>query len=162
MGKLIQFDEHISQMGGSATNWIILGSHSPTPLVLLMEKIPNNHLTCMKLCKQMGCLPYQLVQDLFFSINSISQLECKKIPRPTKPTLQDLSKASKELFGTPKGYPEMGRRWLANLGVKWMQRWNQNGHLKKCVPVHAPGSDVVFEDVFTFKESNKLITEDSI
>ena len=30
----------------------------PETNMLLMEEIPNNHLTCMKPCKLMGYLPY--------------------------------------------------------------------------------------------------------
>ena len=77
------------------------------------------------------------------------------IPRPTKPTLQDLSKASKELFGTPKGYHRNGGEDDRAIGELKGCKDEIKMDISKN-PVHAPGSDVVFEDVFTFKESNQI------
>ena len=64
--------------------------------ILLMEDIPNNHLICMKPCKIMGCLPYQLVSRIL-SINRINEGRCFKLPaarfyhehRPEKLTERD-------------------------------------------------------------------------
>ena len=49
---------------GGACNGTLILQHV---VKLLMEEIPNNHLTCMKPCKIMGYVPYQLVIAEFFT-----------------------------------------------------------------------------------------------